>query len=133
MNNEEVLSIGTTTSRIFIDYIKNAKDSFSYFCHKIEGKDDTFAINSLIVHPTYQSLCTGGSDASVLFWNLEKRRRISCIKLKSSVSSICFTEDGKQLAMACSHNTDNGIKDSEALNAHKIIIRNVEESQLKLK
>jgi cell cycle arrest protein BUB3 len=133
INDDETLATGTTNSRIHIDYIKKTKESYSFYCHKItiEGKETLFAINSVTARPIYHTLGSGGSDAIVKIWDTDSQKSVLRISLSTSVSSLCFSENGNQLAIACSYNRDNGIRDSAE--SHKIIIRSLIEDELMLK
>lgn len=118
---------------MIIEYITTKKVSYSFICHKkaIEGTNAYFPINALALNPKYGSLATGGSDATVSIWDVENQKKISCLSMTTSISSMCFSEDGNKLAMASSYNGDKGMHDSD--NNHKVIIRNSTETELKLK
>ena len=133
IKDDEALATGTTTSRIYIDNIKNTKESYSYLCHKklIEGKEALFAINAVTAHPIYHTLGSGGSDASVSIWDIDNQKRVSYIPLTTSVSSLCFSENGNYIGIASSYNRDNGIRENSYY--HKIIIRSLTENELKFK
>jgi cell cycle arrest protein BUB3 len=133
MKDDESLAVGTTSSRVLIEYITTKKTPYSFICHKksVEGVSVFYPINTLAVNPKYNTLATGGSDATASIWDIDSQKRVSCLQLVTSISSMCFSEDGYKLAIACSYNRDNGVREND--NYHKIIIRNSTENELKLK
>jgi len=132
LNNDDTLAVGTTSSRVLIEYITIKKNPYSFICHKkvIDGISTYYPINALATHPKHNTLVTGGSDAQASVWDIESHKKVSNLGFMSSISSLAYSEDGSKLAIACSYNNDNGINEKDG--SHKVIIRNMTETEVKL-
>lgn len=110
------------------------KKKYAFKCHRVkEGdKEIIHPITAIAFHQTYNTFATGGCDGIVNIWDGFNRKRLAQLsKYPTSISSLAFSEDGNQLAIASSYMFESGQIENEP--EPTIYIRSVAENEVKPK
>ena len=87
--------------------------NFIFKCHRDKRPDNGFniyCVNSISFHPG-NTLCTGGSDGTVTFWDKDVRCRLGALekfKNKCPVTSVVYAPKGNVLFYAMSYDWSRG-------------------------
>ncbi|GJQ14592.1 hypothetical protein GpartN1_g6383.t1 [Galdieria partita] len=130
-------AIGSTEGRVAIQPFPlesteseaHSPASFSFKCHRQsaaapDGADLVFPVNVICFHPVYGTFATGGGDGVVNIWDGDSKKRICQLRsFPSSISSLSFSSDGSQLAIASSYTFEEGERDHppDALYVHSVV------------
>jgi cell cycle arrest protein BUB3 len=123
--------------RIAVDYYspEDQAKKYAYRCHRatVDGQDVVYPINALAYHPmwvlplglvwlqrpladisalpsfSYNSFCSGGSDATVSIWDQVAKKRMKAYpKFPNSISALACSPDGTWLAVGYGYGWDEG-------------------------
>ncbi|VDK80423.1 unnamed protein product [Dibothriocephalus latus] len=125
---------GRVAVRMFDKSQETQKQSYVFKCHRV--KDDKvetiYPVLSISFHQRYNTFATGGSDGVVNTWDGFNRKWLAQFeKYPTSISSLDFSEDGTQLAIASSYMFEYG--DIPNPPEPAIFIRTVADSEVKRK
>jgi cell cycle arrest protein BUB3 len=108
-------AVGSIEGRVGIQYFNPAPEvqakTYAFKCHRKEdmGNVVVYPVNCISYNTVNGFFVTGGSDSFVNLWDGENKKRIWKLKqYPSAISSIAFSQSGKQLAIACSYMYEEG-------------------------
>jgi len=121
--------------RVAIEYFdeqENNKSKYAFKCHRVKeanGSETVHPVNAIAFHPVRGTFATGGSDGGVCVWDGYAKKRLWRLNpFDTAVSSLSFSADGTQLAVAVSYTFDNGEKVPSP--ANEIAIRQITDSEV---
>lgn len=113
--DEKSFASGSVEGRVAIEYFnaeENSQLRYAFKCHRVRdpgGEETVHPVNALSFHPVHGTVATGGSDGGVCVWDSFAKKRLWKLNpFETSVSSLCFSSDGTQLAIAVSYTFDRG-------------------------
>ncbi|XP_053669133.1 mitotic checkpoint protein BUB3 [Anopheles marshallii] len=108
--NKEGYVMSSIEGRVAVEYFdpnpEVQKKKFAFKCHRAKENDVEliYPVNAISFHSIYNTFATGGSDGYVNIWDGFNKKRLCQFHLyDSSISSLCFSDDGSTLAIACSY------------------------------
>uniref|UniRef100_A0A182Q5A0 Mitotic checkpoint protein BUB3 n=1 Tax=Anopheles farauti TaxID=69004 RepID=A0A182Q5A0_9DIPT len=108
--NKEGYVMSSIEGRVALEYFNPSpewqKKKFAFKCHRAKQNDieHIYPVNAISFHNVYHTFATGGSDGFVNIWDgFNKKRLCQFHMYDSSISSLCFSDDGSALAIACSY------------------------------
>ncbi|EJU02314.1 WD40 repeat-like protein [Dacryopinax primogenitus] len=117
MPEGEGFASSSVEGRIAIDYYDHSENAqakkYAFKCHRttVDGVENIFPVNALAFHPTYATLLSGGSDASISIWDIGTRKRIKQLpKFRSAVQAIAVSRGGERIAVGCGDGLEEGDK-----------------------
>jgi cell cycle arrest protein BUB3 len=127
------------TGRVAVEYVDSDPDmqrkKYAFKCHrnKEAGMEMIYPVNSLVVHPVFGTMASGGSDGVVNIWDVDKKKRMSQFrKQATTISSLDFSKDGKLLAMGVSYLFEREDMPNKPCEDH-VVVRSVAEHEVKPK
>ena len=111
------IAAGSIEGRVAIEFLDelgikapNGRKKYAFKCHRVN--DTVYPVNAIAFHRTYGTFATGGCDGTVVTWDgLHKKKLSSLHKFPTSISSMCFKNDGSELAIASSYTFEEGERD----------------------
>lgn len=123
--------------RVAVEWFDPSAESqarkYAFKCHRqtVNDVDVVYPVNALAFHPGYGTFASGGGDGMVALWDGVAKRRIRQYqKYPASVAALCFSGNGKFLAIGVSPGFEDG-KDEVAEGDVKIYIRELGETEAK--
>lgn len=108
--NKQGYVLGSIEGRVAVEYldpspeIQKRKYAFKSHRSKEGGIELIYPVNAISFHKEYNTFATGGSDGFVNIWDgFNKKRLCQFHKYPTSISSLCFSNDGSVLAIASSY------------------------------
>jgi len=104
--------VSSIEGRIAVEYLDPSPEvqklRYAFKCHRNKdpstGLEIIYPVNALNFHRKYNTFATGGSDGHVSIWDWKNKKRIIQFhKYPTSISSLSFSPDGSNLAIACSY------------------------------
>ncbi|CAL8092106.1 unnamed protein product [Calicophoron daubneyi] len=130
--------LGSIEGRIAVEMFDPSpevqKKKYAFKCHRVkEGDKETiYPVTAMAFHQTYNTFASGGCDGIVNIWDGFNRKRLAQLsKYPTSISSLAFSEDGRQLAIASSYMYERGQIENEP--EPTIYIRSVAENEVRPK
>lgn len=141
--DEQGYVVGSIEGRVAVEYLDPSpefqKQKYAFKCHRSKepstNAEIIYPVNAVSFHRKYNTFATGGSDGFVSIWDgKSKKRLVQYHKYPASISSLNFSPDGNNLAIACSYLHFNEDYDSlRDLPADSIYIRRVNENEVRCK
>lgn len=130
------IASGSIEGRVAIEFLDelgvtppNNMKKYAFKCHRVN--DNVFPVNSIAFHHGYGTFATGGCDGTVVTWDgLHKKKLSSLHKFPTSIASMCFNQDGSELAIAASYTFEEGERDHPR---DEIYIRKILDSEIRPK
>lgn len=139
MTSDDAFSVASIEGRVAVEYLDSdpeiQKKKYAFKCHrnKEAGIEMIYPVNSLVVHPVYGTMASGGSDGVVNIWDINNKKRMSQFRRQAStISSMDFSKDGKVLALSISYLFEREDMPNKPCEDH-VIVRSVAESEVKPK
>ncbi|XP_035912146.1 mitotic checkpoint protein BUB3 [Anopheles stephensi] len=108
--NKEGYVMSSIEGRVAVEYFdpnpEVQKKKFAFKCHRAKENEMEliYPVNAISFHSVYNTFATGGSDGYVNIWDGFNKKRLCQFHLyDSSISSLCFSDDGSTLAISCSY------------------------------
>lgn len=108
--NKQGYVLSSIEGRVAVEYLDTGaemqKKKYAFKCHRIkeDGIEKIYPVNAISFHQGYNTFATAGSDGYVNIWDsFNKKRLCQFHRYNTSISSICFSQDGTALAIACSY------------------------------
>ena len=125
--------------RVAVEWFDPSPESqarkYAFKCHRQtspEGIDVVYPVNALAFHPVYGTFASGGGDGMVIFWDGVTKRRIRQYpRYQSSVAALCFSGDGRHLAIGVSPGFEDGKEDNLSEGPFAVFIRELGEAEAK--
>lgn len=113
--NQKLLAIGAYEGRVAIDSISGSSDKYAFKAH-FEGDSVkvVYPVNTMEFRPHSNNLATGGSNGSVVLWDVQYRGVDQTLgdelgnPWPTSISSLSFSRDGQLLVVAVSYCFERG-------------------------
>lgn len=114
--------VGSTEGRVAVEWLDaSGRESYSFRCHRVDGL--AFPVNCISHNGRYESFATGGADGHVAFWDGGARKRIAQYpRYPTSIGSIDFSPDSRQLAVAVTYTFEEGEKDHPPDDIHVLVV-----------
>ena len=119
----------TTTTGGGVPQQQQQPKKYAFKCHRVN--DTVYPVNTIAIHPIYNTFATGGADGTVVTWDATNKKKLSnIIKCSTSIAALTYNASGLQLAIASSYTFEEGERDHPR---EEIYIRNVLDSEVKPK
>ena len=131
LNNNTASSSTVTDNINNNNNIMSEKKKYAFKCHRIQ--DTVYPVNAISFYPTrdYCSFATGGCDGTVAIWDgLHKKKLTTLPRFPTSIAALCFSPNGKELAIAASYTFEEGERDHPR---DEIFVRQILESEVQPK
>lgn len=135
--DQRAFASSSVEGRVAIEYFnpeENMQSRYAFKCHRVKddnGSETVHPVNALAYHPVHGTFATGGSDGGVCVWDGYAKKRLWRLNpFDTSVSSLCFSADGKQLAVGVSYTWDNGEQGLGAGVENQLIVRQITDSEV---
>lgn len=136
--DQQSFASSSVEGRVAIEYINpedNLRSKYAFKCHRAKdanGSEAVHPVNALAYHPVHGTFATGGSDGGVCVWDGYAKKRLWRLNpFDTSISSLCFSSDGSQLAIGVSYTYDNGEKIPPPVT--ELAIRQITDSEVRPK
>ncbi|KAJ3339832.1 mitotic spindle checkpoint protein Bub3 [Gonapodya sp. JEL0774] len=110
MPNGQGYASSSTEGRIAVEFFDPSDEAqskkYAFKCHRqtLDGAEHVYPVHALAFHPSYGTFASGGGDGIVNVWDGYNKKRIRQFpRYPTSVSSLSFSSDGRQLAIASSY------------------------------
>ncbi|GAA55215.1 cell cycle arrest protein BUB3 [Clonorchis sinensis] len=130
--------LGSIEGRIAVEMFDPSpeaqKKKYAFKCHRVkeENMEIIYPVTAIAFHQGYNTFATGGCDGIVNIWDGFNRKRLAQLaKYPTSISSLAFSEDGHQLAIASSYMYERGQIEDEP--EPTIYVRSVADNEVKPK
>ena len=138
MPSDEGYAISSIEGRVGVEWFDPSSESqsrkYAFKCHRQteDEVDVVYPVNALAFHPVRKTtFASGGGDGFVVLWDGGSKRRIRQYSgYPSSVSSMAWSSDGKQLAVGVSPGFEDGKEELEE-GSVKVFVREVAEAEVK--
>ncbi|KAH8678878.1 mitotic checkpoint protein-like protein BUB3 [Tricladium varicosporioides] len=141
MPNDDGYASSSIEGRVAVEWFDPSAESqarkYAFKCHRQpdpdnEGTDIVYPVNALAFHPVFGTFASGGGDGVVAFWDATAKRRIRQYpKYTHSVAALCFSNDGKYLAIGVCPGFENGQEEYSGEGQTKVYIRELGETEAK--
>lgn len=134
--------IGSIEGRVAVEYLDPSpevqRQKYAFKCHRNKdssGAELVYPVNSISFHKKFNTFATGGSDGYVGIWDgRNKKRLVQFHKYPTSISSLCFSQDGSILAIASSYlGSSEEAKNERDFPPDRIYIRRISEHEVRNK
>ena len=132
--DNQAFAVGSIDGRVAVECFQDtagARKDLLFKCHRevTDGVEMVYPVNCLAFHPLFGTLVTGGCDGFVVTWDVGSRKKLTQFhRYATSISSLAFSPDGAQLAIAVSYTFEEGEKEHPA---DSIVIRTLSDVDLK--
>lgn len=103
-------ALGSIEGRVSIDALlpmAATVPKFAFKCHRTPTV--AYPVNTVAFHPTSGGLVTGGSDGTVVAWDLSRKKRVKVLgRYDGGISCLAFDRRGTKLAIAKSYLNEQG-------------------------
>ncbi|CAE8623147.1 unnamed protein product [Polarella glacialis] len=113
--DQKFFASSSVEGRVAIEYFdpeENLSSRYAFKCHRVREagcEEKVHPVNAIDFHPVHGTFATGGSDGGVCVWDGYAKKRVWKLNpFHTSVSSLSFSADGSQLAVAVSYTFDDG-------------------------
>lgn len=138
MPNDAGYASSSIEGRVAVEWFDPSQESqarkYAFKCHRqqIDGVDVVYPVNALAFHPVHGTFASGGGDGVVALWDgIAKRRIKQYQKYAASIASLCFSGDGKYLAVGVSPGFEDGQEDIVIQGKVQIWIRELGDDEAK--
>jgi cell cycle arrest protein BUB3 len=139
MPNDDGYATSSIEGRVAVEWFDPSTDSqarkYAFKFHRQmaeDGTDVVYPVNALAFHPVHGSFASGGGDGIVALWDAVAKRRIRQYqKYPESIAALCFSCDGKYLAVGVCPGFENGQEEYTGEGATHVYIRELSETEAK--
>ena len=139
MPTDQGYASSSIEGRVAVEWFDPSSESqsrkYAFKCHRQpspEGVDVVYPVNALAFHPLHGTFASGGGDGIVALWDGVAKRRIRQYpRYQSSVAALCFSGDGKALAVGVSPGFEDGKEDGRGEGAVAVFVRELGEGEAK--
>ncbi|KAG8179339.1 hypothetical protein JTE90_007612, partial [Oedothorax gibbosus] len=107
--NKQGYVLSSIEGRVAVEYFDPSpevqKKKYAFKCHRIKemNVELVYPVNCIAFHSGYNTFATGGSDGYVNVWDgFNKKRLCQFHRYPTHISSLAFSPDGTQIAIASS-------------------------------
>ncbi|TVY65723.1 Mitotic checkpoint protein BUB3.1 [Lachnellula suecica] len=141
MPNDDGYATSSIEGRVAVEWFDSSQESqdrkYAFKCHRQpdpsgDGTDVVYPVNALAFNPVHGTFASGGGDGIVALWDANAKRRIRQYqRYPASVAALCFSSNGKYLAVGVCPGFENDQEDYSGEGATKIYIRELGETEAK--
>ncbi|EFC49048.1 predicted protein [Naegleria gruberi] len=121
-------AIGSIEGRVAVEYFNNSNSNYAFKCHRSQtgqqAVETLYPVNTIDFNPRHPNIfVTGGCDGVLMFWDKDKKRRVSrSAPYSTSIAVLTFSTSGEYLACAVSYTWEMGNKSHPS---DRIIVKKV--------
>ena len=132
--------LGSIEGRVGVEFLDALADSrmlavaekpkkYAFKCHRDSNSGLVYPVNAIDFHPQHrQTFATGGCDGTVVLWDGQNKKKLTALPaFPTSISAMCFSPDGRELAIASSYTHEEG--DREQHPQDELYIRQILDSE----
>lgn len=123
-------AIGSVEGRVATQYSDPSDTTaFSFKCHRDDK--NVYSVNSIAVHPKFDTFATSGSDGNITTWDKESRQRLKNFgNVNMPIPSICWSRDGSLLAYAVSYDWHKGYEGYAPGQRNAVFLHSVKKEEI---
>lgn len=132
--------VGSIEGRVGVEFLDAIADErmlavaekpkkYAFKCHRDSNSGLVYPVNAIEFHPKHrQTFATGGCDGTVVLWDGQNKKKLTALPaFPTSISAMCFSPDGTELAIASSYTHEEG--DREQHPQDEVYIRQILDSE----
>lgn len=132
--------LGSIEGRVGVEFLDALADErmlaiaekpkkYAFKCHRDTNGGLVYPVNAIEFHPKHrQTFATGGCDGTVVLWDGQNKKKLTSLPaFPTSISAMCFSPDGTELAIASSYTHEEG--DREQHPQDEVYIRQILDSE----
>eukprot|EP00536_Pseudo-nitzschia_multiseries_P006679 jgi/Psemu1/193637/e_gw1.145.10.1 len=115
--------LGSIEGRVGVEFLDELADprmtevmagekpkKFAFKCHRDSNSGLVYPVNAIEFHPKHRhTFATGGCDGTVVLWDGRNKKKLTALPaFPTSISTMCFSPDGTELAIASSYTHEEG-------------------------
>jgi len=113
--------LGSIEGRVGVEFLDDLADErmlsvtekpkkYAFKCHRDSNSGLVYPVNAIDFHPIQrQTFATGGCDGTVVLWDGQNKKKLTALPaFPTSISALCFSPDGTELAIASSYTHEEG-------------------------
>ncbi|EQL00725.1 mitotic checkpoint protein BUB3 [Ophiocordyceps sinensis CO18] len=140
MPNDAGYATSSIEGRVAVEWFEDTAESqarkFAFKCHRQPAPDGdgdiVYPVNALAFHAVHGTFASGGGDGTVALWDAVAKRRLKQYqKYSNSVAALCFSKDGKYLAVAVCPGFENGQDDYSGAGQTSVLVRELGDNEAK--
>lgn len=140
MPNDAGYATSSIEGRVAVEWFEDTAESqarkFAFKCHRQpapEGDGDiVYPVNALAFHAVHGTFASGGGDGNVALWDAVAKRRLKQYqKYSNSVAALCFSNNGKYLAVGVCPGFENGQDDYSGEGQTSVLVRELGDNEAK--
>jgi len=107
--------LGSIEGRVGVEFLDELVDvqmkltRYAFKCHR-SANGLVHPVNVIDFHPKHRhTFATGGCDGTVVLWDGQNKKKLTVLPaFPTSISALCFSPDGTELAIASSYTHEEG-------------------------
>ena len=132
--------LGSIEGRVGVEFLDALADDrmlsivekpkkYAFKCHRDTNGGLVYPVNVIAFHPKHrQTFATGGCDGTVVLWDGRNKKKLTALPaFPTSISAMCFSPDGTEIAIASSYTHEDG--DREQHPQDELYIRQILDSE----
>ncbi|PHH92277.1 hypothetical protein CDD83_8091 [Cordyceps sp. RAO-2017] len=140
MPNDAGYATSSIEGRVAVEWFEDTDESqarkFAFKCHRKPAPDGdgdvVYPVNALAFHAVHGTFASGGGDGTVALWDAVSKRRLKQYhKFPSSIAALCYSRDGKYLAVGVCPGFENGQEDYNGAGQTAVLVREMGENEAK--
>lgn len=140
MPNDAGYATSSIEGRVAVEWFEDTVESqarkFAFKCHRqpaADGDGDiVYPVHALAFHAIHGTFASGGGDGTVALWDAVAKRRLKQYqKFPNSVSALCFSSDGRFLAVGVCPGFHSGQEDYSGVGQTSVFVRELGENEAK--
>ncbi|KJZ79225.1 hypothetical protein HIM_01376 [Hirsutella minnesotensis 3608] len=140
MPNDAGYATSSIEGRVAVEWFEDTDESqarkFAFKCHRQAAPDGdgdiVYPVNALAFHAVHGTFASGGGDGTVALWDAVAKRRLKQYqKFPNNVAALCFSNDGKYLAVGVCPGFENGQDDYNGAGQTTVLVRELGDNEAK--
>uniref|UniRef100_A0A7S4AS35 Anaphase-promoting complex subunit 4 WD40 domain-containing protein n=1 Tax=Pseudo-nitzschia australis TaxID=44445 RepID=A0A7S4AS35_9STRA len=132
--------LGSIEGRVGVEFLEEIADErmlavadkpkkYAFKCHRDTNSGLVYPVNAIEFHPKHRhTFATGGCDGTVVLWDGQNKKKLTALPaFPTSISAMCFSPDGTELAIASSYTHEEG--DREQHPQDEVYVRQILDSE----
>jgi len=132
--------LGSIEGRVGVEFLDALADDrmlsvaekpkkYAFKCHRDTNSGLVYPVNVIEFHPKHrQTFATGGCDGTVVLWDGQNKKKLTALPaFPTSISAMCFSPDGTELAIASSYTHEEGHREQHPQD--EVYIRQILDSE----
>ncbi|RCI10408.1 hypothetical protein L249_4355 [Ophiocordyceps polyrhachis-furcata BCC 54312] len=140
MPNDAGYATSSIEGRVAVEWFEDTDESqarkFAFKCHRQPAPDGdgdiVYPVNALAFHAVHGTFASGGGDGTVALWDAVAKRRLKQYqKFPNSVAALCFSNDGKYLAVGVCPGFESEQDDYTGAGQTSVFVRELGDNEAK--